>query len=305
MRNSWIFCLHSEMGNEVQGIGGNTGVFENVQNRNGHAAAAEDPAWEKQIKKLSEIGDLITPLLSLQQVIAITYNHVNQLMDAHQFSVGLFDENELTITFKGIIENGKPIPDLVIDASIPDRLAPLCVLNNREIFINDMEVDYRKYVTRIPKSFDGFAPMAALYVPLQLHNKVVGLIAVRTINKNVYRKHHLYILKTLGIFVISSLALAEHLPKHKKQNGSGEKCWKWCAIEELPLKSRKSLQQLTEREKEVLFLMISGYSIKEIAEKLFLAPSTVKTHSLHLYGKMEVNNRTSAIMKAIECNWLI
>jgi DNA-binding CsgD family transcriptional regulator/transcriptional regulator with GAF, ATPase, and Fis domain len=291
------------MGNFVPQLRDNNN-FENVRDRQ-DAATYEDSGWEQQIKMLSEIGDLITPLLSLQQVIALTYSHVNQLMDAHQFSVGLFDENELTITFKGIIENGKPIPDLVIDASIPDRLAPWCVLNNAEIFINDMEADYRNYVTRIPKSFDGFSPMAALYVPLRLHNKVVGLMAVRTIHKNVYRKHHLYVLKTLGIFVIRSLALAEHLPKPKTRKFSGEKCWQWCPMEQLPLTSRKSLQQLTKREKEVLFLMISGHSIREIAEELSLAPSTVKTHSLNLYGKMDVNNRTSAIMKAIESNWLI
>jgi DNA-binding CsgD family transcriptional regulator len=291
------------MGNFVPQLRDNNN-FENVRDRQ-DAATDEDSGWEQQIKMLSEIGDLITPLLSLQQVIALTYSHVNQLMDAHQFSVGLFDENELTITFKGIIENGKPIPDLVIDASIPDRLAPWCVLNNAEIFINDMETDYRNYVTRIPQSFDGFSPMAALYVPLRLHNKVVGLMAVRTIHKNVYRKHHLYVLKTLGIFVIRSLALAEHLPKPKTRRLPGEKCWQWCPMEQLPLTSRKSLQQLTKREKEVLFLMISGLSIREIAEELSLAPSTVKTHSLNLYGKMDVNNRTSAILKAIESNWLI
>lgn len=291
------------MGNFVPQLRDNNN-FENVRDRQ-DAATDEDSGWEQQIKMLSEIGDLITPLLSLQQVIALTYSHVNQLMDAHQFSVGLFDENELTITFKGIIENGKPIPDLVIDASIPDRLAPWCVLNNAEIFINDMETDYRNYVTRIPQSFDGFSPMAALYVPLRLHNKVVGLMAVRTIHKNVYRKHHLYVLKTLGIFVIRSLALAEHLPKPKTRRLPGEKCWQWCPMEQLPLTSRKSLQQLTKREKEVLFLMISGLSIREIAEELSLAPSTVKTHSLNLYGKMDVNSRTSAILKAIESNWLI
>ena len=291
------------MGNFVPQLRDNNN-FENVRDRQ-DAATDEDSGWEQQIKMLSEIGDLITPLLSLQQVIALTYSHVNQLMDAHQFSVGLFDENELTITFKGIIENGKPIPDLVIDASIPDRLASWCVLNNAEIFINDMETDYRNYVTRIPQSFDGFSPMAALYVPLRLHNKVVGLMAVRTIHKNVYRKHHLYVLKTLGIFVIRSLALAEHLPKPKTRRLPGEKCWQWCPMEQLPLTSRKSLQQLTKREKEVLFLMISGLSIREIAEELSLAPSTVKTHSLNLYGKMDVNNRTSAILKAIESNWLI
>lgn len=264
-----------------------------------------DRHWKTKIRMLSEIGELITPDLSLEEVIAVTYEQVNQLMDAYQFSVGLFDEKELTITFKGIIQNGRPIPDLVIDASTPNRLAPWCIFNNSEIFINDMEVDYKKYVTKIPKSYDGFCPNAALYIPLQLNDKVAGLIAVRTIHKNVYEKHHLYILKMLGIFVIRSLALADQMSKAQIKHGSEKKTWNWCPVEQLPIKSRKLLFQLSEREKEVLYYLSTGLSIKAIAEKIFISSSTVKTHSLHLYEKLNVNNRTSAVMTAIELNWLV
>jgi ATP/maltotriose-dependent transcriptional regulator MalT len=49
--------------------------------------------------------------------------------------------------------------------------------------------------------------------------------------------------------------------------------------------------------------MISGLSNKCIAEKLFVSAGTVKTHTLNIYNKMDVSNRTSAIMKAIELNW--
>lgn len=57
--------------------------------------------------------------------------------------------------------------------------------------------------------------------------------------------------------------------------------------------------QLSEREQEVLQLLAQGYSNAEIADKLFLSVSTVKTHVSNLYVKLDVKNRTSAMEKAI------
>jgi DNA-binding CsgD family transcriptional regulator len=279
--------------------------IEKVKTWSDNAAKNEIPDWGDQLRMLSEIGDLITPELSLEELIATIYTSINQLMDAYQFSVGLFDENEMTITFKGIIENCQRIPDTVVDAALPDRLAPWCILNNSEIFINDIDKDYSKYVKKIPQAFVGSPPNAALYVPLQLNDKVVGLITVRTIHKNVYQKHHLYILKTVGNFVIRCLALAKEMGKPYIKSEAQQKIWKWCDLQQLSLKSKKLLSRLSDREKDVLFLMISGLSNKSIAEKLFVSASTVKTHTLNIYQKMDVSNRTSAIMKAIELNWFI
>jgi LuxR family transcriptional regulator of csgAB operon len=54
---------------------------------------------------------------------------------------------------------------------------------------------------------------------------------------------------------------------------------------------------LTKREKQILDRITAGESNKEIAEDLFLAVSTVKTHIYKLYKKLEVNNRHQAISK--------
>ena len=59
---------------------------------------------------------------------------------------------------------------------------------------------------------------------------------------------------------------------------------------------------LTERELEVLELLASGNSNKEIASRLFISTSTVKTHLVHLYQKLDVLRRTQAVMKARELN---
>jgi NarL family two-component system response regulator LiaR len=60
------------------------------------------------------------------------------------------------------------------------------------------------------------------------------------------------------------------------------------------------LQQLgiSKREYEVLELMAQGLSNQEIADKLFVSPNTVKTHTSNLFLKLEVGRRTQAIQKA-------
>jgi len=56
--------------------------------------------------------------------------------------------------------------------------------------------------------------------------------------------------------------------------------------------------QLTSREAEVLFYMAAGMSNNEIGEKVHISSGTVKTHTLNMYRKLEVNNRIQAVTKA-------
>lgn len=55
---------------------------------------------------------------------------------------------------------------------------------------------------------------------------------------------------------------------------------------------------LTEREYEVLQLLAKGCNNAEIAERLFLSISTVKTRVSNLFVKMDAKNRTHAVTKA-------
>lgn len=59
---------------------------------------------------------------------------------------------------------------------------------------------------------------------------------------------------------------------------------------------------LSNREMEILGLMAEGLSNDEIAGKLFISLSTVKTHNQNLFGKLEVKRRTQAVEKAKRLN---
>ncbi len=53
--------------------------------------------------------------------------------------------------------------------------------------------------------------------------------------------------------------------------------------------------ELTEREAETLELLADGLSTEEIAQKLFLAPVTVRTHISAILRKLHVRDRQSAV----------
>ena len=56
---------------------------------------------------------------------------------------------------------------------------------------------------------------------------------------------------------------------------------------------------LTQRELDVLQILQTGWSSKEMASHLFLAETTVKSHLASIYRKLDVKNRTQAIVVAL------
>ena len=63
-------------------------------------------------------------------------------------------------------------------------------------------------------------------------------------------------------------------------------------------------QLLTARENEILHLMAAGMTNPQIAAQLVIGAGTVKTHTLSIYRKLEVANRTQAITRAQELGLL-
>jgi LuxR family maltose regulon positive regulatory protein len=63
-------------------------------------------------------------------------------------------------------------------------------------------------------------------------------------------------------------------------------------------------ETLSPRELEVLRLVAAGLTNQEIADQLVIAPGTAKRHTINIYGKLGVNNRTQAVAKARELKLL-
>jgi DNA-binding CsgD family transcriptional regulator len=66
------------------------------------------------------------------------------------------------------------------------------------------------------------------------------------------------------------------------------------------LSGRRNCIQLSDREREVLRLVASGMTSKEVANALFCSKRTVDYHLWRAYGKLGVSNRVQAIHSANE-----
>ncbi len=67
-----------------------------------------------------------------------------------------------------------------------------------------------------------------------------------------------------------------------------------------PVPAAEPFPQLTTREREILDLLASGRRTAAIAEALFLSPKTVSNHLTNVFAKLEVADRTEAIIRARE-----
>ncbi len=57
---------------------------------------------------------------------------------------------------------------------------------------------------------------------------------------------------------------------------------------------------LTQREKEILHLLVQGLLYKEIGASLSISANTAKKHVMNIYQKLHVNSRTQALRLAYE-----
>lgn len=70
------------------------------------------------------------------------------------------------------------------------------------------------------------------------------------------------------------------------------------------VKTKTDAPVLSSREHAVLQQLVEGLDYKEIAEKLFISPATVRTHIANIYQKLHVNSKAQAINIAHKNKWL-
>lgn len=122
--------------------------------------------------------------------------------------------------------------------------------------------------------------ISLICLPLKYNNIFTGLVYLESGVDNRFNVHTVESIKRYAFYLVARQAL--------EREPAGSKTFVADTVKD----------RLTRRELEVLACMAAGLTNKEIGEKLHISASTVKTHTLNLYGKLEVNSRIQAVTKA-------
>lgn len=95
--------------------------------------------------------------------------------------------------------------------------------------------------------------------------------------------------------------LIEEFRRLSEQEGAAERSF---SLDDSQLIDPKVIESLTRREREVLQLMAEGKSNRAIGEFLFISEKTVKNHVSSILQKLNVQDRTQAVVISIKNGWV-
>ena len=172
----------------------------------------------QNLELLSDVGKEITSNLKVEKIVQAVYENVNAIMDANVFWIGVFNENRKTIEFRGAIEEGRKLPSFDFNIKDDDRLAVWCFKNQKEVFINDYELEHKNYISEDRPIVAGKPAQSIIYLPLKKKGKCMGVISVQSRNKNAYREHHLSLLRNVAVHTNIALENAQAYEKMSRQS---------------------------------------------------------------------------------------
>ena len=155
----------------------------------------------EDLKTISQIGADITRALSASDIVSNVYDSIKQLMDADIFGIGVFDEDQQKLIFKGTIEKNRLLLDYSYNINDKEHFAVHSFVNNKSILINDFKKEAPEYFNGTPEPVAGDTPRSLIYLPLTVGDEQFGVITVQSFNLNAYNEYHLNILKPLSIYI--------------------------------------------------------------------------------------------------------
>ncbi|MES2325026.1 MAG: two-component regulator propeller domain-containing protein [Pseudomonadota bacterium] len=167
----------------------------------------------RNISLLSEIGRRLTANLDSESIMLMLYEHVDQLMDASVFGIGVYRPEREVIDYPFAIERGKRYAPYSRSMKEPNQLAVWCIVNQREVYINDLELEYTRYIDDLALTTgtdnmgtldDGSlptAPRSLLYAPISVNGRMLGVVTVHSYRQHAYERFHLDMLRTLASYV--------------------------------------------------------------------------------------------------------
>ncbi|MCB0733148.1 MAG: GAF domain-containing protein [Flavobacteriales bacterium] len=145
---------------------------------------------------LTDIGRRITASLNIEEIISILYDYVQSTMFVDGLEL-LYFKNEETVYLSYSPQNGLTHHN----AGESHHLMEWSLRNKKDVYLDDAKRDYGQYVDHPIKTLSGMEPGSVICIPMMMHEKEIGAIAVLTSNTSAYNAYHKEFIRTLASYV--------------------------------------------------------------------------------------------------------
>ncbi len=156
-------------------------------------------------EQLSKIGKAITSTLSITNIIETVYEHVNELMDASIFGIGIYNAEKDRLDFPATKEKGVMLSPYSHRLTEENRLAVHCFNNNIEIILGDTAKESRQYTQQHLPPVKGDESRSLIYLPLVQQGRTIGVITTQSFNEKAYTPYHVHLLRNLATYAAIAL----------------------------------------------------------------------------------------------------
>ncbi len=124
-----------------------------------------------------------------------------ELVEAAPFRVGIYDDSSRQLVFYGFC-NGAAMPLIRREIEVGQkRFSAVCFQYQMEIVINDFEKEAPEYIADEHIEYQTEQPLSAIYLPLTLNNKVIGIFTMQSYRKNAYQTADVDFLRALATYL--------------------------------------------------------------------------------------------------------
>jgi diguanylate cyclase (GGDEF)-like protein len=187
----------------------------------------------KNISLISDLGQKITSTQDLDKILEILGISIRNIMKSDSFALALYDEDRKILKYDYCNEKNMPVnmPNFSIESK--SSIAAYCVRNNEFIVINNMEVEYSKYIEDPSFIYANKSHQwidSAIYSPLVIDNVIIGVMTVQSAGTNAFNEFSIEIMKALSSYAsiavnnaLKSMNLTSEINKRKKVQDELEK----------------------------------------------------------------------------------
>ncbi len=164
------------------------------------------------VKLLLEINKIVHDLnsnLNQENLGLILFEKINTLTKIDTLAIGKIDEDKKKVLYNFLIVKGKPAEKLVFPLEKKSSLAYHCISNKEVVVINNIDKEYKKYISKKNHSREIYEPKSLIFIPLFNKFKILGFMTIQDENANIFDKTKVLFLKEIAKYMALILSNLE------------------------------------------------------------------------------------------------